>query len=241
MYTKYKLGEITFEKALKCSLPTINSIIAKNKYYARNFDDYRQEGSIVLLDCLNSYKDCHNHSFSTYLHNKLVWRFIRYSWNDSMIRKPNYLYDNDIDRTRIEISTDKVKVVKNREDYLSIIDMFDCDSGLEDRVVSKVDSLSKLKLLKKEEVEILKYVTNGYTYEEIGKKMKCTKAFIWNKLQLMKDKINNPRFTNEEIKFLEDNIDLPEKFLSKELKKHLRCVQDEIQALKYWRGIINAK
>lgn len=181
---KYRNNQIDINEALEESIPLIRHVLHQSFKRGKD-EDLIQESLIIMVDCFNDFsEEKDNCKFTTYVCNLIKWRIARKIWEGSVIRKPCYLYDKDIDRDVIRVNSSNVSVKsKGRNMEINILDLVSNNSHLHTKGLNPIIIKELTSDIKPIHLDLINMWLEGYTFKEMGDKYNKTHGWaeLWIK------------------------------------------------------------
>jgi hypothetical protein len=146
------------------------------------------------------------------VYRKIKWDMIKHSWSDRLIAKPFYIYGKNIDRTHIDVISNRVKSPKGEQDLGDFICFQEPISEtaivLQQALIEQRDSRKR---------DILAMRIQGYSRKEIGSKYKLGVARVDQLFEDIKSEIKKSKyiakdplkpFTRNEIRVIGANMNI---------------------------------
>ena len=186
---KYKLGEIEFDDLVNHAKPIMVKFGQKlGISFNEIVEDYFQEGSIILLDCLEKYKENTKCTFLTYFSNNIKWKFYRIHNANNLLKIPNL--------TNIKIEEYyKPKVIGSTyiNSFGGIGDLFDeylITDSFEDYLMVKLELEKIINTLEGSDRDLIELFLDGYTLTEASKVLNIKVSTLGMRYTKIKRKIN---------------------------------------------------
>lgn len=183
---KYKLGEIEFDVVFKETKPLMAKLSRRMGIRDWEFEDYFQEGAIILFNCIRDYKEESNFSFLTYFSNNIKWKFFRIHNGNTLVKVPCWIHEKK--------GYERPKFVSNKQNNNNDkeYDLFDTylvtdsfETPLLD-VVSISEILDRLEGIDKKFISLL---AKGYSQTEIANGLNIKKGALNERYKRIKARL----------------------------------------------------
>lgn len=181
LYFMSENDEFAFEILMKKYKPLIITRIKAFKINNQSFDDFYQECLMVLNKCAHDYREDKKMSFTTYLDNS-----IQYCIRNILRKEKDYYYN--------------VVIIKDNEIDYFYKDDYKCHLEDENSVEYTYNNLSSY------EEKVFKLLNEGFSIDDISKKLNKDNRSVYNTISRLKKKINKDRKKNKDLSLLEERV-----------------------------------
>lgn len=164
-YQKYLKNKIDEGEFIEACVPLINRLLGK--YYSKKFrEDYFQECCMIILNYIRKRKT-YDVKINTVLYTVCFWKLQRVHFRNSCVQKPFHLIEEGVEYP------ESFRVLEHTGEVI-----YPIFYTMEERLLDKITVEKALNRLDDKTKEIIELKIMGYTYEEIGKMLNCSKQWV---------------------------------------------------------------